>query len=181
MKYMEIIIRNAEPNDVRAIREVYYRTWLATYPNEAHGILMSDIEDRYKNSFTPSSISRGEYAISHLAPNERVLVALLDGVIVGTSKLKRGEERNEMHTIYILPEYQGQGVGKMLFAEALAWFDKNKDTQIDTAVYNFPAIKFYEGLGFVATGETFTEEEFRMPSGGIIREQRMVRSPSLTD
>ncbi len=173
---MEIIIRDAKPEDVRAIREVYYKTWLATYPNEAHGILMSDIEDRYKNSFTVNSVRRGEYALSHLPKNERVLVALSDGVIVGTSKLKQGEERNEIHTIYILPEHQGQGLGKAIFEESLAWFDDEKETQIDTAVYNHQAIKFYEGLGFVATGETFTEEEFRMPSGGIIREQRMVRS-----
>ncbi len=172
---MDIIIRDAQPDDVRAIREVYYKTWVATYPNEAFGILLSDIEDRYKNSFTDDSIRRGAYAITHIQSDERVLVALADGVVVGTSKLKRGLERNEMHTIYILPDYQGQGIGKALFAESLAWFDKDKDTQIDTAVYNYPAIKFYEGLGFVATGETFTEEEFKMPSGGIIREQRMIR------
>lgn len=172
---MDIVIRDAKPEDVRAIREVYYKTWLATYPNEAHGILMSDVEDRYKNSFTVNSLRRGEYALNHLPENERVLVAIADGVVVGTSKLKQGEVRNEIHTIYILPEYQGQGLGRALFAESLAWFDEGKDTQIDTAVYNYSAIKFYEGLGFVATGETFTEEEFRMPSGGIIHEQRMVK------
>ena len=178
---MEIIIRDATTEDVRAIREVYYKTWLATYPNEAHGILMSDIEDKYKNSFTPESIKRGEEAILNLTSDERILVASADGIIVGTSKLKKGAERNEMHTIYILPEFQGKGLGRALFAESLAWFDKNKDIQIDTAVYNYQAIKFYEGLGFVATGEIFTDEEFRMPSGGIIREQRMVRNTPLTD
>lgn len=176
---MEIIVRDATPQDVRAIREVYYKTWLATYPNEAHGILMSDIEDRYKNSFTPESIQEEETVIINLPPDERMLVALSDGKIVGTSKLKKGAERNEMHTIYILPEHQGKGLGKALFAESLAWFDASKDTQIDTAVYNYQAIKFYEGLGFVSTGETFTEEEFRMPSGGIIHEQRMVRKSHL--
>ena len=67
-----------------------------------------------------------------------------------------------------------------MFAESLAWFDSAKDIQIDTAVYNYQAIKFYEGLGFVATGETFTEEQFRMPSGGIIREQRMIRKKEYT-
>ncbi len=172
---MEIIIRDATPDDVRAIRDVYYKTWLATYPNDAHGILKSDIEDRYKHSFSEESIRSGENAIRNIPAHERVLVAIADGAIVGTSKLKRGEDRNEMRTLYILPEYQGQGVGKSLFAEALAWWGNDKDTQIDTAVYNSQAIKFYEGLGFVATGETFTEEQFRMPSGGIIREQRMVR------
>lgn len=172
---MQIEIRDAVPADVRAIREVYYKTWLATYPNEAHGILQSDIEDRYKHSFTPESISRGEYAITHIPSDERVIVALADGVIVGTSKLKRGRERNEIHTIYILPEFQGQGIGKAMFTESMNWFDKDKDTQIDTAVYNYQSIMYYESLGFVATGETFTEEEFKMPSGGIIREQRMVR------
>ena len=125
--------------------------------------------------------TKNEEAILNLTSDERILVASADGIIVGTSKLKKGAERNEMHTIYILPEFQGKGLGRALFAESLAWFDKNKDIQIDTAVYNYQAIKFYEGLGFVATGEIFTEEEFRMPSGGIIREQRMVRNTPLTD
>lgn len=172
---MEILIRDATPDDVRAIREVYYKTWLATYPNDAHGILKSDIEDRYKHSFGDESIKSGQDALRNLSADERVIVALADGVVVGTSRLKRGGERNEMRTIYILPEYQGQGLGKAVFAESLAWWGDDKDIQIDTAVYNYQAIKFYEGLGFVATGETFTEEEFRMPSGGIIHEQRMVR------
>jgi len=172
---MEIVIRDAQTGDVRAIREVYYKTWLATYPNEAHGIFKSDIEERYKNSFSEESIKKGEESLRKIGADERVLVALADGAVVGTSRLKKGEERNEMRTIYILPEFQGQGLGKALFAEALTWFDAQKDIQIDTAVYNYQSIKFYEDLGFVATGEIFTEEQFRMPSGGIIREQRMVR------
>ena len=98
-----------------------------------------------------------------------------DDKVVGTSNIRKEEHVNVVGTIYVLPEYQRNGIGKMLFEKALTWFDAIQDVRIDVATYNTQAIAFYESLGFVATGEVFEEEQFRMHSGAIIPEQRMMR------
>ncbi len=45
-----IKILKVTPEDVREVTELLYMTWLATYPNEEHGITTDDIEDRFKDS-----------------------------------------------------------------------------------------------------------------------------------
>ncbi len=172
---MEVVIRDAKAEDVRQIREIYYKTWLATYPNEKHRIRVSDVEDRFKNSFTPESLRKGEERITNLGDTERTLVAEVEGRVVGTSNIRKEKDINVVGTIYVFPEYQRGGIGKMLFTEAVKWFEQTHDIRIDVATYNAQAIAFYESLGFVATGEVFEEEQFRMPSGGIIPEQRMIK------
>ena len=172
---MEVIIRDAAVADAETIFEIYYKTWLATYPNEAHGVLVSDIEHHYKELRTPEHREKDKARIRNIGTDARMLVAEIGNTIVGTSNMVRGGERNKISSIYILPEFQGKGVGRKLFDTALLWFDKTKDIQVDVATYNTKAITFYESLGFVRTGEIFTEERFCMQSGGIIPEERMIR------
>jgi ribosomal protein S18 acetylase RimI-like enzyme len=75
--------------------------------------------------------------------------------------------------IYVLPEYQGKGIGKLLWNELSKYLDINKETFVEVATYNENAIKFYEKLGFVDTNKRFTDERFRMRSGGIIPQMEM--------
>ena len=168
-----IQIRDAAPQDVRGINNVVYQAWLVTYPNEEYGITREDIEDDYKDVFTEESITKREESMRNIPENQKRLVAVYEGKIVGVSTTVRNEDNNQLRTIYILPEFQGKGIGKMLYAEAIKFCDKNKKLIVQVATYTTDAIEFYKKLGFVDKGNRFTEERFRFKSGVIIPEMEL--------
>ena len=167
-------IRHAEPEDVGGLREVFYRAWLVTYPNEEVGITKEDIEAYFKNSQDPDELQKRADHIRNLPPNHVYLVAEEAAKIVGLLLLVKREVYDQLQAIYILPEHHGKGIGTSLFNEALTHV--TKDMIVQVATYNANAIRFYEKLGFVDNGKRFTEERHRMPvSGVLIPEMEMLR------
>jgi ribosomal protein S18 acetylase RimI-like enzyme len=167
---LEIKIQKAEVGDALGIREVFYKTWLATYPNEEFGITVTDIKDLWKDKGKESG-----NRIRNAPDNELFLTAKNGGEIVGVCCAVRYSDRNNLQAIYVLPDYQGQGIGSRLWAEAVKFFDLTKDTIVEVVVYNTNAIAFYRRLGFKETGKRFLNEKFRMKSGTILPEMEMVR------
>lgn len=172
---MSAVVRNAVPRDTKAIREVYYKNWIATYPNEEHKILLSDIEACWSGAFTPESIKKGEQRIAFLPAKQCMFVAEEGGVIIGVTDVTKGDEEHTVATLFVLPEFQRKGVGTKLFTHALEFLGKEHNIIADVAVYNISAIKFFESLGFIVTPDILQKEVFRMPSGSVITEQRMKR------
>jgi ribosomal protein S18 acetylase RimI-like enzyme len=173
-KYPEITVDSPKPEDARAVSEVFYKTWLVTYPNEEHGVSVEDIEERYKDAFTEEGIAKRAEKIEHPKEGEVMLVARDRENIVGVCNISQDKEVNHLNAIYVLPEYQGKGVGKLLWQEAQKYFDSVKDTVVEVAVYNDNAIKFYKRLGFEETGKTFVREQHRMKSGVVIPETELI-------
>ena len=166
---MSITIQDAVPGDALGIGEVLYQTWLATYPNHDFGITADDIEDRFKDRKDADGSK-----IRNKPENERLLTAKDGAKIVGMCRAIREPGRNILRAIYVLPEYQGRGIGTMLWNEAYNFFDPAKDTIIEVVSYNANAIYFYTELGFRDTGERFSREDFRMKSGNSMPEMKMI-------
>ena len=63
------------------------------------------------------------------------------------------KNRGEIESLYVLPEYRGEGYGKKLVKNALNWLDdvNCKDIEISVHPGNTNAISFYWSFGF-ATG-----------------------------
>lgn len=162
------------PDDVLGILTVLYKTWLATYPNEQYGITVDDIEDSYKDFFTEENLAKRKESMKNIPENQNRLIAKIDGQIVGASTLVIREEFNQLQTIYVLPEFQGKGIGKAFFENHKKFLDPHKDTIVHVATYNEGAIRFYESLGFVDTGKRFSEERFKMKSGAMLPEMELV-------
>lgn len=169
-----IKITIAEPKDVRGIQEVFYKTWLATYPNEEHGITVDDIEHFFKDSFTDGALASRAEKIAHPPEGNTLFLAKEDERVVGLCRTVLSEKENRLQAIYILPKYQGKGIGKMLWNEACTIFRSENDIVVEVAAYNAKAISFYGKLGFVDTGKRWSNEKFRMKSGAIIPEMEMV-------
>lgn len=170
-----VIITTPTKEDARGIQNVFYQTWLATYPNAELGITKEDIEESFKNAFTEKNLT--ELAERLTEPQEGgVVVVAKDGDrVVGICRAFIREKVNQLQAIYVLSEYQRQGVGARLWGEALKFLDKNKDTIVHVATYNTQAISFYKKLGFEDTGKRFTEERHRMlVSGVLIPEMEML-------
>ncbi len=168
------LISIAIPEDYVGIEEVFYRTWLSTYPNEEIGITEDDIEDRFKNRSKPEVIKKRKERIGNPPSDEKFFVAKEDKIIVGVCRVSLKEDRNQLQAIYVLPEYQGRGIGKMLWSEAQKFFDPEKDIYVELAVYNKGALEFYKKLGFVDTGRRIKNDNFKMKSGVVIPEMEMV-------
>ena len=170
---MEIKISDAKVEDVEGIQDVFYRTWLDTYPNKEFGITVEDIEDRFQGKLHEDRLEKRRVQINARVDNKRFLVAKEGEKVIGLCRITRDSEENTLNAIYVLPEYQGKGAGIALWAEALKFFDSTKDIVVAVATYNQKAIGFYKRLGFVDTGRRFTEERMRMKSGAILPEMEM--------
>lgn len=169
-----IRITTATQEDVQGIQEVLYRTWLATYPNEEFGITVDDIEDRFNDRKREEALAKRKKYISDPPIGDTMLVAKEVHRIVGLCRVIRHEDKNELVAIYVLPELQGRGVGKLLWQQAKKFFDPKKDTIVQVATYNKNAIGFYKKLGFQDTGKRLKDEKFKMKSGSIIPEMEMI-------
>lgn len=170
-----ITIQKPTKEDVRGVQEVFYKTWLATYPNDEVGVTKEDIEEKFKNRNSDENIKLRTEKYLNIPNNELFLVAKDDTKVVGIFIFVKKEDYNQLQAIYVLPEYQGKGIGMMFWNKAKEFMDNDKDTLVQLATYNKGAEIFYKKLGFVDTEKRFSDEKYKMPvSGVIIPEMEMI-------
>ena len=90
------------------------------------------------------------------------LLAQLDRKYIGYAKLKENNKpfhdktinAVELERIYVLKEYQGEGVGKILLDDCIAFAQLRKYPVMWLGVWeqNLKAVKFYQRQGFVVFG-----------------------------
>lgn len=171
----EITIKLAQPTDSQGIVMVLDETWLATYPNESHGITRADIEAKVQSR--KGSVVGWQKALGEDRPNEQVWIAKIDnGEVVGVCKVIRKEQVGVVQVMYVLPKFQGKGIGKKLFTEALNWLGMTNSVSLTVVEYNVGAIAFYKTFGFVEAGLVPPEPIATLPSGKIMPEIKMVRA-----
>lgn len=168
------IISATRPEEAEGATQVFYQTWLATYPNEEYGITGEDIEDRFVPRLSKEGIEKMSSGIENSKENSLFLIAKNGNKVVGVCRARRNDEANELVAIYVLPEYQRQGLGYKFWQEVQKFFDQDKDIIVKVATYNDKAINFYKKLGFRDTGKRFSDERTRMASGSIIPEMEMI-------
>ena len=157
-----ITIRHASEDDASDIQNVYYKTWLETYPNDEVGITKEDVEESFKDSFTDQKIKDFNERLKNIPANSKLLVAV-------------DTETNKIIALSINPGNPDQ-VDTTYYLYEVTYFDKEKDIIVQVATYNNKAISFYESLGFIDTGKRFTEERHRMPVTKImIPEMEMIK------
>lgn len=147
-----ITLRPARPGDAAAIAKVHVETWRAAYA----GI----VPDAYLVSMTESKQAlQWNHMIRRATAPEAVLTAesadVPGGRIVGFGSCGRarvqgtaGAESGEIFTLYVTPDWQGRGIGRLL-VEGL--FVQMHGSGLSEAVLwvlsDNPARFFYEGLG----------------------------------
>ncbi len=144
----EVGLRPARPADAPAIAGIHVETWRAAYA----GI----VPDAYLVAMTESkqTLQWNNTIRSAVAP-EVVLVAessdLPGGRVVGFGSCGRARKRpdtGEVFTLYVAPDWQGQGIGRRLLHGLLA---KLKAGGLNEALVwvlsDNPARFFYEAMG----------------------------------
>ncbi|MDE1993262.1 MAG: GNAT family N-acetyltransferase [Rhizobiaceae bacterium] len=113
MKTLSIDVRRAEPHDARAISEVHRLSWQHAYT----GIIPH-------RALTQMIQRRGEAWWRRATSGPATLLVLdVAGEIAGYATLGLNRARalpqeGEIYELYLRPEYQGIGLGRMLFGEA---------------------------------------------------------------
>jgi ribosomal protein S18 acetylase RimI-like enzyme len=174
---MDLVVSIAIPDDAYGILSVLYKAWLVTYPNPDYGITRDDIEHRFSVCFLPDSLLINQKYIATTEEGSTLLVGKIDGVIVSYCKVLISFHQNQLHALYVAPEYHGNGIGTSMWNIAQQYIDPKKPTIVEVAVYNHRAINFYTRLGFVDTGRRIFNPKFIMKSGSIIPEMEMRRLP----
>ncbi len=174
--HKECKIRKIEPEDILALHNVYFLSWLDTYPNKEFNITVEDIVYKYQKRLVPEKIAESKQKILQIKHNELKLLLEYQKEVVALCNVVKNKNYNQLQAIYVLPKHQRLGIGSLIWLEAEKFLDPNKKTIVHVASYNNKAIRFYEKLGFKSTGKIFKDERFKMRNGAIIPELEMTRA-----
>ena len=149
-----VAIRPWQKDDVASIRRITWQSWVATYSSF---IPESDLRSYFDIHYTEASLLN-----MFDDPFTYGFIAEKDHQIAGYIRLlfNRDEGRLYVPSLYFLPGYQGQGMGRQLLdaAEGLAG-EKGLDRfWIGVMVENRQAVAFYRKTGF----QFVREEPFTM-------------------
>ena len=160
---MTSIIRHAPPTDATAIAKVHIDSWRSTYT----GI----VDDGYLKSLDP--VTKAAWWAKAIAQGAVVHVAVVDGQIVGFANGgKNREERKyegELYALYLLKEYQGKGIGTLLFDAVVSELkSKGITSMIVWVLRDNPSKEFYIRQGGLYLrdmeieigGQTLIEESY---------------------
>ena len=146
---MSVTIRQWTTEDLQAVRQVTWDTWLDAYSSF---IPESDLRLYFDTHYTLDALTQ----LLH-TPLVNGFVAEVNGSVVGYVKTKFNKEENRFYvsSLYILPESQGMGLGGklMVAAEELAKTFGADTTWLGVMTQNTPALDWYKRHGF-----TFAEE-----------------------
>jgi ribosomal protein S18 acetylase RimI-like enzyme len=172
----EFIISDAIPDDVPEMLSVRRITWLATYPNRHYGISANDLKDNL-DKINADSLIRWQKRIAE-DTSSHTWFAKFQSRIIGFVSASKDKDCNHIRALYILPDYQGKGIGKQLMQTALGWLGNNLKISLDVVTYNEKAINFYRKFGFVENGPTQTCEAGNLANGKHLPEIGMIKDPT---
>lgn len=176
----DIKIKSAVVGDGIHVHNIQKVTWLATYVNDDLGITYDLIKKRFEGDngeLIQVKASRWNDTISLRGGS--IILAYINEKPIGYVAPFYNEElqQQRLGALYILPEAQGRGIGRMLVKEAYKHLNTNKDIYLHVVSYNKKAIGFYEKLGFISTGKDVTEDMNPLEGGVYIPSIEMVLKP----
>ena len=138
---MTITTRVADNSDIDTLACLCITVWADTYCIEG-------IEPRH------ASYMLAEFSYANLQTrlqNTAVLLALDTGHLVGV--MIYNDNNGEIETLYILPSYQGQGIGGRLLSDIQQY--ASKTMFLTCWEGNHSALSFYQHKGFSVDGEYY--------------------------
>jgi len=158
-------------NLAEEICKIQRAAWISTYPNNEAGITKKDIE----NKFVDLNVQIANKKKYFLDDSEKFQFGAFEGEkLVGYCLCKLEEGIWKLNSIYLLEEYQGQGIGGSLVKKALALIG-DKLVEFQCAKYNTSAIEFYKRHGFEVVDDK--AGELKLPGGAVIPLVKMRKIP----
>ena len=178
-----VVIERAVPDDAEAICKIRDIARIDAYPNEELGFTAEDVRimsEGPDGEFLPRRI---KFLISELeaedGANNTIFVARSNDQVVGFVAPRYEDQKRWIDQAYILPEFQGKGIGVKLMKQALVSLGNDEDIYLHVVSYNQNAISFYEPFGFKKTDATIEDEEGRPSYLKKLPEIEMVRKANM--
>jgi ribosomal protein S18 acetylase RimI-like enzyme len=158
-----VIIREARIEDAAGIAKVHVDTWRTTYagilPDEHLANLSYERREKLWIDYILSDAESRDF--NHVAENDAgQIVGFVSG---GPERKNDPDYKSELYAIYILKEYQGQGIGHSLTQTLVKrLLQSGMNTMLLWVVSDNPARRFYEALG----GQQIKTE--RVELGGVM-------------
>ena len=112
MKTLSIEVRRAEPLDARAVAEAHRISWLHAYGGLIpHKALISMLERRGEDWWRRASRGPSTLLVLDIAGK------IAGYATIGLNRAKALKQEGEIYEIYLLPEFQGTGLGGYMFRE----------------------------------------------------------------
>ena len=142
---MKMYIRLATPADLAQYTNLLQVTYESAYVNNEIGLTASCFS---KEVFASDDTQR--YLKSHLVntDKQKTWLAFFGNKLVGSiTVVIKNKDEAELTGFYVLPKYQGKGIGKKLYSLATD-FVGNRDLTLDIYVHNVKTIRIYKKWGW---------------------------------
>ncbi len=141
------ILRTARISDAAGIARVQVETWRAAYRNLMPDAVLDGLS-------VERSTLRWQGNLASLPPENYCFVAEVSGEVAGFAaggpdRDQDADYSGELYAIYVLPQYQGRGLGKALLRAAAGWLVQHGHRRMLLWVLkdNAPARAFYAAQG----------------------------------
>ncbi|MDD5152240.1 MAG: GNAT family N-acetyltransferase [Flavobacterium sp.] len=160
-----ITISQATVKDIPLIQEIAHKTWPITY-----GEILSKaqldymLEKMYSDATLINNLTnKGHHFI---LVNE-------NNISLGFASYEHNysdKNATRLHKLYLLPESQGKGMGKLLIDSVVAFAKENQSEVISLNVNKFnKTYTFYKKMGF----EVVAEEDLEIGNGYLMEDYKM--------
>jgi diamine N-acetyltransferase len=159
-----ITIVKATLQDIHLIQEIAQKTWPETY-----GTILSKSQFEYMMKMMYSD----ESLLQQFQKNHLFYLAYEQAKCLGFTSCEKNylsKKGTRIHKIYILPEAQGKGVGKVLMEKVQEIAQENQSEVISLNVNKYnKAFAFYQKLGFEIVGQ----EDIEIGNGYLMEDYKM--------
>ena len=158
---MNCIIHEMVKEDTKQVKYAAKKSWNTTY----EGIIPIEIQENFlKGAYNDEMMER---RLEH----SLMLIAEVKNTIAGFANFTPVNEQRqtELSAIYLLPEYQGKGIGLSLLNTGIEKLKDVKEIHLDVEKENTIGTTFYKAKGFRTVDEY--DDNF---DGHILKTVRMV-------
>lgn len=158
---MDFVIREMKEEDIPSVQYVAKTSWNDTYKD----IIPAPVQEKFLGHAYSSDMMKQRLQHSHLFVGE------VDGKVIGFANFSpiKHQDEAELGAIYLLPTYQGSGIGTALLHKGITMLKGVKKIYINVESENKTGKTFYTAKGF-AVVDAF-EEDF---DGHMLKTLRMV-------
>ena len=159
-----ITISEATIADFETIRSIAHTTWPVTY---------GEILSKEQLDYMLDKMYSDATLLENLNKGHHFILINKDSVCLGFASFEHrylNEKCTRLHKIYLLPETQGKGMGKMLLEQITALAKENQSEIISLNVNRFnKAHAFYKKMGF----QVVAEEDLAIGNGYLMEDYKM--------
>ena len=163
-----LFVRSATEKDLPSVSRLLGEAWHATY-------------DQWIGADKVAEITRDWHSVPALkarlhAPSSEFVVADSGKMIGGMAYASMEPTLKAtavLRQLYVLPQFQRQGIGRDLFAEVETCFPDARMMRLEVEPRNVDAIRFYRRLGFEVVGEGETPPAALGLLAHVIMEKRL--------